>query len=122
MSSYGLKRRKSHLAIQGIKGRGLFRSWLDHVLQGGTRHFVRNPPTGHAGATQERSAALPLGKGAAALLGVLASCSGNTQRNYCRQEPFCAAPLPGICIGFRANFSDSYFRVHSACLLSGGNH
>jgi hypothetical protein len=66
---------------------------------------------------EERSAALPSGEGAAALLGVLASWFEVILRNYSRWAPFRAGPQQDIAIGFRANLFDSRFVVHPTCPL-----
>ena len=103
--------------ITGIRTLWLFaigRVWLEPDTSRAKRRLLRPSLVRRSMARQEMSAALPLGEGAAALLGVLAGCLEVTLRNYSRQEPCCAARLRSFGSGLRANIFDSRPCVHPA--------
>ena len=66
------------------------------------------------------SAAFPLGKGPAALMGVLARYLGGTSGNYRWQASVSAPPQWTFCTSLCANLINSLLRVHT-CALLGAN-
>src|SRR5882672_7891715 len=84
----GLEAEKS-----GTGPRGLMRSFFLKLVKipGAGRRAERSLAC-RAMAAQERSAALPSGEGAAALLGGLAGYLGGTSRKYCRWHCFARVP------------------------------